>query len=129
LTDHSSLNASYIDESTPRSRRIELSQPRRERFIRLSLLTMRPDALASLCIVLLAMMSTLVFAQTADIVATVVDEQGRPVEDAVVVAMPADGNVRLLPRTRVELVDQIDKEFRPRVKAIAVGTAVTFPEP
>ena len=88
---------------------------------------MRPGALASLCIVLLAMMSTLVFAQTADIVATVVDEQGRPVEDAVVVATPADGNVRLLPRTRVELVDQIDKEFRPRVKAIAVGTAVTFP--
>jgi plastocyanin len=88
---------------------------------------MRADALASICIALLAMISTLARAQTADIVATVADEQGRPIEDAVVVAMPVDGNVRLAPRSRVEMVDQIDKEFRPRVKAIAVGTSVNFP--
>jgi plastocyanin len=53
--------------------------------------------------------------QTAEIAATVTDEQGLPVADAVVVAVPSG------------VVDQIDKEFTPKVTAILVGTAVTFP--
>ena len=70
-------------------------------------------------------------AQTATIAATVTDEQGVPVADAVVVAVPADSGARPPARgpegTRAGVVDQVDKEFTPKVTAILVGTAVTFP--
>ena len=66
-------------------------------------------------------------AQTAEIAATVSDDQGRQVEDAVIVAVPADGSMRLPARSREEIVDQVDQEFTPRVTAIAVGTRVRFP--
>jgi len=65
--------------------------------------------------------------QTAEIAATVVDEQGRPLEDAVVVAVPGDGSVRVAARVREASVDQVDREFTPRVTAILVGTPVRFP--
>lgn len=61
-----------------------------------------------------------------EIVATVVDSQGKPVADAVVVAVPVDGALRL-PKSRDAVVDQVDKEFTPRVNAILVGTPVVFP--
>ena len=60
------------------------------------------------------------------IVATVVDDKGRPVADAVVVAVPTDGPVRLTAR-RDAVIDQVDKEFTPKVNAILVGTPVIFP--
>jgi plastocyanin len=66
-------------------------------------------------------------AQTAEIAARVVDESGRPVVDAVVVAAPSDGNLRLPSRPREGVVDQVDKEFTPKVTAILVGTSVSFP--
>ncbi|HSS70185.1 MAG TPA: methylamine utilization protein [Casimicrobiaceae bacterium] len=66
-------------------------------------------------------------AQTAEIAARIVDEQGRPVPDAVVVAVPSDGSLRLPARTREGVVDQVDKEFTPKVTAILVGTSVSFP--
>jgi len=66
-------------------------------------------------------------AQTAEIAATVTDEQGRPVPDAVVVAVPSDGAMRLPSRPREEIVDQVDQEFTPRVTAVLVGTPVRFP--
>jgi plastocyanin len=70
-------------------------------------------------------------AQTAEIAATVTDEQGLPVADAVVVAVPGDGGARPpakgVESTRAGVVDQVDKEFTPKVTAIFVGTAVTFP--
>jgi plastocyanin len=66
-------------------------------------------------------------AQAAEIDAMVVDQQGRPVADAVVVAVPADPNVRLPAKPRDGVVDQIDKQFVPKVQVVAVGTAVTFP--
>jgi plastocyanin len=69
-------------------------------------------------------------AQTAlaqnEIVATVLDDNGKPVVDAVVVAVPADGVIRL-PTRRDAVVDQVDKEFTPKVNAILVGTPVIFP--
>jgi plastocyanin len=69
-------------------------------------------------------------AQTAlaqnEIVATVLDDNGKPVADAVVVAVPADGGIRL-PTRRDAVVDQVDKEFTPKVNAILVGTPVIFP--
>jgi hypothetical protein len=62
-----------------------------------------------------------------DINATVTDQQGKPVADAVVVAVPVDGNLRLPAKPRDGTVDQVDKQFAPKVTAVAVGTSVTFP--
>jgi plastocyanin len=66
-------------------------------------------------------------AQMSEIVAQVTDSRGKPVVDAVVVAVPADANARAGTRPREAIVDQVDKEFVPRVMAIFVGTTVTFP--
>ena len=61
-----------------------------------------------------------------EIAATIVDAHGAPVADAVVVAVPVDGAMRL-PARRDSVVDQVDKEFTPKVNAILVGTPVVFP--
>ena len=76
---------------------------------------------------LLAVAAPLAHAQNAEIVARVVDAHGKPVADAVVVAVPGDGNLKLPARPPQDVVDQVDKEFVPKVQAILVGTAVTFP--
>ncbi len=47
--------------------------------------------------------------QSAGIAASVSDEAGRPVEDAVVVAVPTEGGVRVPPRPREGIVDQVDR--------------------
>jgi plastocyanin len=86
-----------------------------------------------ICKRLLATVPGLVFAaglahaQTAEIAATVTDQQGRPVVDAVLVAVPVDGNMRLPQRARDGSIDQVDKEFLPRVTIVPVGASVTFP--
>ena len=66
-------------------------------------------------------------AQAAEIAATVLDEQKRPLADAVVVAVPSDGSLRAASSPREGVVDQVDKEFTPRVTAVLVGAAVRFP--
>ena len=66
-------------------------------------------------------------ADSVEIAARVEDQAGKPVADAVVIAMPADGKVTLPSRPREEMIDQVDKEFTPRVKVVVVGTPVTFP--
>jgi hypothetical protein len=66
-------------------------------------------------------------AQTAEIAASVTDEGGHPVEDAVVVAVPTDGGARVPPRPREGIVDQVNQEFTPKVTAVLVGTRVSFP--
>jgi plastocyanin len=80
-----------------------------------------------LAFIALAIAATAVRAQTVEIAATVVNERGQPVADAVVVAVPADGSLRLPARPRETVVDQVDKEFLPKVQAVLVGTSVTFP--
>jgi plastocyanin len=75
----------------------------------------------------LALAAGLAHAQTAEIAATVTDQQGRAVADAVIVAVPVDGNMRTAQRPREGSVDQIDKEFSPRVTVVQLGTSVTFP--
>ncbi len=84
-----------------------------------------------LCAVLALLAMSVAHAQAAEIGVTVTDEQGAPVVDAVVVAVPVDGNLRptgkVSDRPRGGVVDQVDKEFTPKVTAILVGTAVTFP--
>ena len=74
-----------------------------------------------------AVVAVVAHAQNAQIAATVTDDQGRPVADAVVVAVPSDGIMRLPPRSRDAIVDQVDQEFSPKVTAVLVGTPVRFP--
>jgi hypothetical protein len=73
-----------------------------------------------------ALVASAACAQNAALFATVVDAHGRPLADAVVVATPADGS-RAPARPREEVLDQVDKEFTPRVKVVVVGTPVVFP--
>jgi plastocyanin len=58
---------------------------------------------------------------------SVTDAQSRPVADAVVVAVPADPAIGASARPRAESLDQIDKEFVPKVKPVYVGSTVAFP--
>jgi plastocyanin len=62
----------------------------------------------------------------ADIAAVVRDQAGAPVVDAVVVAVRAGAPPPAV-RPGREVVDQIDREFVPYVKAIVVGSQVFFP--
>jgi plastocyanin len=75
----------------------------------------------------IALAAAAAHAQTSEIVAQVTDSGGKPVVDAVVVAVPADASARTATRSREAVVDQVDKEFVPRVMAIFVGTTVRFP--
>jgi hypothetical protein len=65
-------------------------------------------------------------AVAGEIHAKIVDQAGKPVEDAVVVAKPASGTPTPA-KPAEEIVDQIDKEFVPYVKPILVGSYVNFP--
>lgn len=65
-------------------------------------------------------------AQAAKLSAIVSGSDGKPLPNAVVIAVPEDG--RLPPITKaVEVVDQIDKEFVPYVKPVRAGSYVQFP--
>jgi len=78
-------------------------------------------------VVLIVLVTPIAQAQNAEIAVTVTDERGKPVPDAVVIAVPAEGGLRPSARPREDVVDQVDKEFVPKVQAVLVGTAVTFP--
>ena len=54
------------------------------------------------------------------------DQDGKPVADAVVTAMPVDTS-KMQNIKPPDEVDQVDKEFVPRVKAVYVGSLVYFP--
>jgi|KBSMisStaDraftv2_1062788.scaffolds.fasta_scaffold186791_2 plastocyanin len=62
----------------------------------------------------------------AELHAVVYDHNGKPLPNAVVVATPEDGSVPAAKST-VAIVDQIDKEFVPYVKAVRAGSYVKFP--
>ena len=83
--------------------------------------------LAGAMLVGFSVYAALTNAQTTQIVAGVTDARGKPLADAVVIAVPADGSLRAGLRSRDAVVDQVSKEFVPRVLAIAVGTTVEFP--
>jgi plastocyanin len=78
-----------------------------------------------LALALIALTGPVALAQSG-IVVKVVDDKGNPVADAVIVAVPADGPARLSAR-RDAVIDQVDKEFTPKVNVILVGTPVVFP--
>jgi plastocyanin len=64
-------------------------------------------------------------ASAHDIVVSVRDEAGKPLADAVAIAVP-EVPVKP-PAPRREVIVQESKEFKPFVKAVLVGTAVEFP--
>jgi plastocyanin len=68
-------------------------------------------------------------AQAAGIVATVTDEPGKPLAEAVVMIMPDDGTPMPAAPARTLMtanIDQRDETFVPEVVVIHVGGAVTF---
>ena len=74
----------------------------------------------------LAILSTLsVAGVAADLHAVVRSDKGEPVRDAVIVAVPDVPGAK--PRPKLEQVEQIGEEFVPKVKAILVGSPVSFP--
>jgi len=66
-------------------------------------------------------------AAAGDVNALVRDAKGQPVSDAIVVAAPEGGTPVSPVRPGLETVDQINREFVPYVKPIAVGSSVSFP--
>lgn len=81
----------------------------------------------ALLALLFTLNATLASAQTAEIAASVIDDKGQPVADAIVVAVPVDGNMRLPEHPHGSVIDQVDKEFSPKVIAVVAGTPVSFP--
>ena len=66
-------------------------------------------------------------AQPAEVVATVKDQHGKPLADAVVIAVPTDGSNRAPAKPRDDAIFQVDKEFVPKVSVVVTGTAIAFP--
>ena len=75
----------------------------------------------------IALLSTLsIGGMAADLHAVVRDQKGEPLADAVVVAVPEVPAARPA-RPKLEQIEQIGEEFVPKVKAILVGSPVSFP--
>lgn len=82
----------------------------------------------SLLLVVAALAPASALAQASSAIhVTVVDAQSHPVADAVVVAVSTDPSVAASARPSAESLDQIDKEFVPKVKPVLVGSTVAFP--
>jgi plastocyanin len=78
-----------------------------------------------LCLLLLLVAGP---ASSAELRARIIDAAGKPVEDAVVIARSnITEATAAAARAEDNVVDQIDKEFVPHVKAILVGSLVHFP--
>ena len=75
----------------------------------------------------LALTAAAAQAAAAQIAAAVTDQEGHPLADAVVVAVPLQGTPPAAQPSAREIVDQIGQEFVPHVKPILVGSAVFFP--
>lgn len=65
--------------------------------------------------------------QAGDIAADVRDRSGKPVPDAVVLAVPTVAQPAKPPSRIRQEVDQVNMEFSPYVKVVPVGSEVTFP--
>jgi plastocyanin len=63
----------------------------------------------------------------AEISVTVVDRDGRGIEDAVVTATPTGGKALPVPLAKPAVMDQRDRAFVPRVLVVSVGSRVEFP--
>jgi plastocyanin len=75
---------------------------------------------------LVAVLATASAAHGASVEAQVRGPSGMPVADAVVYAMPATGDSDAKPG-RLQVIEQLDREFVPYVSVVQTGTAVAFP--
>jgi plastocyanin len=66
-------------------------------------------------------------ARAGTLAASILDQSGKPVEDAVLTATPMTPAPELAPGSADVVVDQIDKTFVPYVTAVRAGTQVRFP--
>lgn len=66
-------------------------------------------------------------AYAGDLKIKVLDQKGKSVEDAIVLATPTDLSKISKAKIKDEVIDQIDKEFVPFVKPVFVGSKVFFP--
>jgi len=87
----------------------------------------RPALHRGACAFLVALLPAGACAQTVSLTVHVTGAGSHRVGDAVVVAVPTDGVIPASAHPRAEALDQIDKEFVPRVKPIFVGSTVSFP--
>lgn len=78
-------------------------------------------------LVFLAAVCLCVTAQAGSLRAKVTQPNGSAVADTIVVVEPLDAPAPPLQGTKTEIVDQIDKQFVPYVKAIRAGSFVSFP--
>jgi plastocyanin len=79
-----------------------------------------------LAVALLAAHDSPALSTTGVLEATVKDERGAPVADAIVSLTPT-GAAAAAPRAATAVMDQQNKEFVPNVLPVLVGTAVAFP--
>lgn len=68
-----------------------------------------------------------VLSSAGELHASIKDQNGQPIEDAVVLATPLNGNLDPLHKQPRNEMDQIDKEFVPHVKVVMAGSQVYFP--
>ncbi len=66
-------------------------------------------------------------ANAGELRAHIVDQKGKAVEDAIILATPVDPSKLARIKAKDEIIDQIDKEFVPFVKPVLVGSKVFFP--
>jgi plastocyanin len=66
-------------------------------------------------------------AEAAELTGTVVDTNGNPLADAVVFVDQLPEGAAPPPAEKTAVMDQVNKQFVPRVLPVAVGTAVSFP--
>ena len=63
----------------------------------------------------------------AELHVKITDHKGKPVADAVILAVPVDPKIAQRAKVPADSVDQVDKQFVPYVKPIPVGATVHFP--
>ena len=63
----------------------------------------------------------------AEVQATVQDAKGKPVAEAVVYLIPAKGKAPAVKKDTIAFMDQVNKQFSPRVLPIQTGAQVRFP--
>ena len=86
-----------------------------------------PDPTIAISLVVTCLLTLPGIASGGDLAARVLDREGRPVADAVVVARPLTAGTSPRAKPTDEMVEQIDREFVPHVKPILIGSRVHFP--
>ena len=87
----------------------------------------RVKKIGPVCSAALLLVASVGAAEAGDLHALVRDQKGQPVDNAVVLALPADKRLIEAPKPTRNIVDQINKEFVPLVKPVYVGSLVHFP--